>query len=99
MEDSDDHRTQVDPGHLEAHAQRDARSALLGGYHLVDWQALSALRLSGLFDTARPDLPARSLSMPGLPSPVHGHHAHPDARHEARLAYLDLRDVPGAHIE
>jgi len=35
----------------------------------------------------------------GLTRTVHGHHAHPDARHEARLAHLDLCDVLGANIE
>lgn len=66
---------------------------------MVDRQTLSALRLGGLVAAARKDLPTGPLPMPGLPSSVHGYHAHPAAWHQARPAYLDLRDVPCAYIE
>ena len=66
---------------------------------MVDRQALSALRVGGLVGAARKGLPPGALPVQGLSSPVHGHYADPDARHKARPAYLDLRDVPGAHIE
>jgi len=66
---------------------------------MVNWPTLSALRVGGFVGVTWKDLPPGALPMPRLPSPVHGHHADSNAWHQARLAYLDFRDVFGADIE
>lgn len=99
VEKPDDRRAQVDHGHLEAHAERDARTAVPGADHLVHWSALSPLRVVCLLCTSRQDLSAGPLSVSRLPSSIHCHNAHPDAGHQARFPDLDLRDVFGVYIE
>lgn len=37
----------------------------------------AGIEAPALGGAARPDLPRGALPVPGLPSPVHGHHAHP----------------------
>jgi hypothetical protein len=60
-ESIDDHRIEVDPGNLEENAERDARATLPGEYHMVNWQALSALRVGGLVAATRQDMPPWAL--------------------------------------
>lgn len=66
---------------------------------MADRQALSALRICGLFGATRPDLATGARPVSRLSPSVRSHHADPDARDQARPAYLGLRTVPGPHIE